>query len=68
MGNVGHKIMVFDDLNELKFRNVNKTLGLDIDHMKIVLSTLAKWHAATSILLMKVCFILISSISNLHSL
>lgn len=56
MADLKSQIMVFEDLSEQNFKNSNKADGLDSVHMEFVLSMLAKWHAATSILLLKVKF------------
>lgn len=42
--------LILEDLNLDGYRNVNKTLGLNQQKIKLVLSQLAKWHAATAVL------------------
>lgn len=46
--------LVFEDLTVNGYKNVNRTLGLDYDHLKLVLCKLAKWHAASAILVEEV--------------
>ena len=46
--------IVFEDLSILGYKNVDRRLGLDFDHYKRVLSKMAKWHAATAVLVNKV--------------
>ncbi|XP_037043490.1 uncharacterized protein LOC119079604 [Bradysia coprophila] len=45
--------LIFEDLTDRGFRNVDRRIGLDISHCKLVLSTLAKYHAATAVLVEK---------------
>lgn len=47
-------VLVFEDLSESNFASVQKAEGMDMDHLKISLSTLAKWHATTAVLLLEV--------------
>ena len=46
--------IVFEDLAVLGYKNVDRRLGLDFDHYKSVLSKMARWHAATAVLVNKV--------------
>lgn len=48
-------MLVFEDLRERNFRNVDNMFGLDLKHFKLSLSSLAKWHAGTATLLTTVC-------------
>lgn len=50
-------VMVFEDLGTGNFVHTDKANGFDIAHLKLNLQLLAKWHAATAVLLLKVmCF------------
>lgn len=42
--------LLFEDLNYSGFRNVDKSLGLDLKHMELLMSRLALWHAATAVI------------------
>lgn len=42
------RYFVFEDLKHLHYRNVERRIGLDADHLKQSLLKLAKWHAATA--------------------
>lgn len=46
--------MAFEDLKIGNFINVNQAEGMDVAHLKLSLTTLAKWHATTAVLLLKV--------------
>lgn len=56
--------LIFEDLSAIGFKNVNRRTGLDIAHFKLVLSILAKYHAATAVLVEKVSFETISKDSQ----
>ncbi|KAJ6647542.1 Scavenger receptor class B member 1 [Pseudolycoriella hygida] len=45
-------VLVFEDLSDNNFESVSKSDGMDLDHLRLSLSTLAKWHAATAVLLL----------------
>lgn len=47
-------VMVFEDLGTSNFVHTDKAKGFDIAHLKLNLQLLAKWHAATAVLLLKV--------------
>lgn len=47
-------MLVFEDLRNDHFKIVNRMVGLDADHLKVTLLTLAKWHAGTATLLLTV--------------
>lgn len=47
-------VLVFEDLNVGKFVHVDKTKGFDTEHMTMCVKWMAKWHAATAVLLLKV--------------
>lgn len=44
------RYLIFEDLKERGFVNVDRKIGLDFDHMTMVMQKLAKWHAATAYL------------------
>lgn len=47
-------MLVFEDLGSSDFVHTDKANGLDVAHLKLNLQLLAKWHAATAVLLLKV--------------
>lgn len=47
-------MLVFEDLRDDQFKTVNSMTGLDVEHLKLTLSTLAKWHSGTATLLLAV--------------
>lgn len=47
-------MLVLEDLRAQQFQLVNSSVGLDAEHLKLTLSTLAKWHAGTATLLLTV--------------
>lgn len=47
--NPGVETIVLEDLRPRKFKNVNRTEGLDLDHTKSVLKILAEFHAASAV-------------------
>lgn len=49
-------VLVFEDLNVGQFVHVDKTKGFDKEHMTMCVKWMAKWHAATAVLLLKVQF------------
>lgn len=57
MTDIEKRMLVFEDLRALQFKSEDKIRGLDINHLKLTLSTLAKWHAGTATLLLTVYFI-----------
>lgn len=54
MSDISRRMLIFEDLSVERFENADKMIGFDVNYMKLVLSSMAKWHAATSILLLKV--------------
>lgn len=54
MSDISQRMLIFEDLSVEGFENADKTIGFNINYMKLILSSMAKWHAATSILLLKV--------------
>lgn len=46
--------MIFEDLTHSRYKNVDREFGLDFEHLKIVISKLAQWHASTAVLMDKV--------------
>lgn len=48
------KMLVLEDLRAQQFKLVNSSVGLDSEHLKLTLLTLAKWHAGTATLLFTV--------------
>lgn len=49
--NVEQSYLVFEDLAVAGYKNANRRTGLDVAHFKRVFSKLAKWHAATAMLI-----------------
>ncbi|KAJ6641296.1 hypothetical protein Bhyg_06232 [Pseudolycoriella hygida] len=45
--------LIFEDLSAVGFCNVDRRTGLDMTHLKLVLSVAAKYHAATVVLVEK---------------
>lgn len=45
-----HSYLIFEDLSMRDYGNSNKSLGLSVEQFKLILSKLAKWHAATAVL------------------
>lgn len=56
---IERRMLVFEDLRNQQFKNVDRIFGLDTDHMKLTLHSLAKWHAGTATLLLTVCLSII---------
>lgn len=54
MSDIEKSMLVFEDLRDDQFKIVNSMDGLDAEHLKLTLFTLAKWHAATATLLLTV--------------
>ncbi|XP_055308222.1 uncharacterized protein LOC129572304 [Sitodiplosis mosellana] len=52
MGNTQQRILILEDMRVQQFKGVDLTHGLDMDHMKLTVATLAKWHAGTANLLL----------------
>lgn len=46
--NATPRYFVFEDLKHLGYANIDRRLGLDVRHLKLVVRKLAKWHAATA--------------------
>lgn len=46
--------LIFDDLVSQGFATIDKKGGLDYNHLKLTLTSLAKWHATTAYLYSKV--------------
>lgn len=46
--------MVFEDLTTDGFATVNKAIGLDVERYRLVLQKMARWHAATAVMLQEV--------------
>lgn len=42
--------LLFEDLRHSGFCIVNKSLGLDMDHMELMMTRVAQWHAATAVI------------------
>jgi len=42
-----NKILIFEDLNELKYQTANQFIGLDENHVKLSFKKFAKFHAAS---------------------
>lgn len=42
------RYMIFDDLSSHSFRNADRRVGLDMQHMELVVGRMAKWHATTA--------------------
>lgn len=53
--------LIFEDLAVSGYRNTNRRQGLDAHHYRAVFTKLAKWHAATAVLLNQVSFKLLRS-------
>ena len=53
--------LILEDLTESGYRNYDRRSGLDFGHFKDVFSKLAKYHAATAVLLKNVSVHLISN-------
>lgn len=47
-------MLVLEDLRFQGFKSVDSIYGLDMEHMKMALLNLAKWHAGTATLLLTV--------------
>lgn len=54
MSDAEKKMLVLEDLRVQQFKIVNSMIGLDAEHLKLTLLTLAKWHAGTATLLLTV--------------
>lgn len=54
MADIEKSMLVFEDLRNDQFAIGNSMDGLDVDDLKLTLSTLAKWHAGTATLLLTV--------------
>lgn len=54
MSDIEKNMLIFEDLRDEQFKAVNSAVGLDVDHLKLTLLTLAKWHAGTATLLQTV--------------
>lgn len=54
MFDIEKNMLVFEDLRDGQFNAVNSMIGLDAEHLKLTLLTLAKWHAGTATLLLTV--------------
>lgn len=68
--------LIFEDLIALGYRNPDRQIGLTVDNFKSTFSLLAKWHAATAMLMQTVChskkqtrnqWFQFRKISNLHT-
>lgn len=44
------KYLMFEELSPENFKKVDRKLGLDVKHLKVVLKNLAKLHAASAVL------------------
>lgn len=42
------RYFVFEDLRHLEYFNVDRRQGLDVAHLKLAITKLAKWHATTA--------------------
>lgn len=51
-----YEIIVLDDLKAEGFEMLNRKVGVDLDQTKLVLSKLAKFHAAGAVMIQKVNF------------
>lgn len=51
---VENSYLVFEDLTLAGYGNVDRRIGLDVEHFEKVLEKLAKWHAATAVLVNEV--------------
>lgn len=47
--------IVFEDLGVNNFKNIDRRIGLQTDHYKLLLTKIAKWHACTAVMLSGVC-------------
>lgn len=54
MTDVEKRFLVFEDLRSKKFNCADKANGLDMEHLRLAFSNLAKWHAGTATLLLTV--------------
>lgn len=54
MTDTTEKMLVLEDLRANQFKIVNSMVGLDAEHLKLTLLTLARWHAGTATLLLTV--------------
>lgn len=52
--NIEKPYLIFEDLSAVGYKNVDRRIGFNIEHYKLVLSTAAKYHAATAVLVEKV--------------
>lgn len=50
------EFIAMEDLQSLGFQLANRLVGLDLDHSKIALQGLARFHAASVALVEQVCF------------
>lgn len=48
--NYAQRYLVFEDLSASNYATTNRHDGLEVDHFKLMFSKLAKWHAATAVL------------------
>lgn len=46
--------LIFEDLSAKGYVNIDRRSGLEVAHYELVLSILAKYHAATAVLVEKV--------------
>lgn len=44
------KYLMFEELSPLRLTKVNRKTGLDVNHLKVVMKSLAKLHAASAVL------------------
>lgn len=42
------RYFVFEDLRHREFKNADRKVGLDFDHMRLAMIKLGKWHASTA--------------------
>lgn len=54
LADIEKNMLVFEDLRNDQFKIVDRMVGLDADHLKLTLLTLAKWHAGTATFLLTV--------------
>lgn len=54
--NLEQSYLIFEDLAVSGYKNTNRRQGLDANHYRAVFTKLAKWHAATAVLLNQVSF------------
>lgn len=54
MADIEKSMLVFEDLRNDQFKIMKSMVGLDAEHLKFTLFTLAKWHAGTATLLLTV--------------